>query len=90
MISRVTNQTVLQQAGEKPLTSQLLIRQVVLFGRIALQPHDSIMRKTIFEPYSYTPKVLTGRRRRDRPRLTWVHTIAAQALQVTGGSQQGL
>ena len=90
MISKVSNKIVLTNAGEKPLTTQLLARQLILFGRIASQPHECLMRNAIFEPLSYTPKVFKGTRRIGRPRLTWVHAVAAQALQVTGGSRQKL
>ena len=88
--SSISNKIILQNAGEKSLTTQLLIRQTILFGRIASQPNESLMRDAIFEPNSFTPKVFEGSRRIGRPRLTWVHVVAAYALQVTNGSLQKL
>ena len=62
MISHVSNKAVLQQAGEIYLSTQLLIRQVILFGRVALQSTDSLMRRTIFHPNSYSPTICEGPR----------------------------
>ena len=90
MISHITNQTVLERAGENCLSQQLRKKQIVLFGRIAAQPSDSVIRNTIFQPGSFKPKVFEGQRCRGRPRMTWAHVMAALALEVTAGSHQKL
>ena len=90
MISHIPNKTVLIRADEMLLSTQLLIRRVVLFGRIANMPHNSLLRTAIFQPQSLCPNVLDGPRSRGRPRMTWTSAVAAFALQVTDGSHQTL
>ena len=70
MISRVSNQYILDLHGTIPLSSVLLRRQLLMFGKIARLPAESAIRQLIFEDGTCIPKVLTNRKR-GRPRQEW-------------------
>ena len=88
MISHVSNNSVLQSAGERSLSKQLAARQVILFCKIAVLPDDSLLRNTVFKPSSFDLKLFEGARRRGRPRVSWVSAVSTQALSIAGGNSQ--
>ena len=88
MISHVSNRAVLQVAGEQPLSTQLLMKQTILFCKIARLPEESILRNTVFQTGSFDLKMFEGKRRIGRPRVSWISAISAHALQVVGGNSQ--
>ena len=55
-LSRVSSQIVLQTAGVAPLASKLLQHQLLMLGRIARMPQESLLRKVTFEPRSCEQK----------------------------------
>jgi len=88
MISHVSNKLVLQAAGEQPLSTQLTMKQVIFFCKIAVLPDDSLLRQTVFQPSSFDLKMFAGKRRKGRPRVSWVTAVSAHALLVAGGNSQ--
>ena len=79
MLSHICNATVLQVAGEVPLTQTLQIRQVNRLVRTAQLPAGSLLRDCVFEPGSTLPKVFAGKRRVGCPRLNWCTVVYAHA-----------
>ena len=54
-ISRVSNASVLQTTGERPLTCALQRHQLLLFGRVARKPDGHPMRDVTFCPSTLHP-----------------------------------
>ena len=82
MISHVSNDDVLGRAGAQPLCEKLYERQLLLFGRVALLPDNSVVRRVVFEPGAITPAQSSSTRRRGRPKLTWASVVYALALKL--------
>ena len=72
---RISNKSVLETAAQKPLSETLLHQQVLLYGKAAQSPHESILRGLVFCPGSLRPSADRYVRRVGRPRHEW----AAQA-----------
>ena len=89
-ISRVTNAYVLWRFGAKPLSQQLLARQLLYYGRLVSQEDDSLVRAISLEPGSARPRCWNTRRCVGRPRLRWTTCVYAQALAVANGSENRL
>ena len=90
MISRVTNAAVLSQAGLLPLSITIKERQLLLYGRVAMMPADSYVRRSALKPYSILPKQTGFNRKRGRPRLAWSTVAHAMAVKICNESQQAL
>ena len=84
-ISRVSNTTVLEMAKTSHLSDKLLHNQLSLFGKIAMSPNDSLMRKLTFHPNSLQPVALY--RRQGRPRLSWQSVLYAHARTIMSTDQ---
>ena len=89
MISRVANVDVLLQAGQTPLTFEVLRRQLLMFGRAVCDPVCTSMRNLAFRPACAEPKAVV-QRKRGRPRTSWLRSVHARALEVCNGSQEDL
>jgi hypothetical protein len=87
-VSRVSNASVLQTVGEKPLSRQLERQQLQLFGRVARQDDEGLMRQATFCPGSLQPATERYVRKQGRPRLEWTSAVYKLALQAAGGMQQ--
>ena len=72
--SRISNASVLQQAGSRLLSTSLLLRQKALYRRIAELPDDSLVRRLVCDSQGL-PMSWTQRRRRGRPRQQWAHSV---------------
>ena len=83
-ISRISNEDVLSQACSLPLSSMLLQRQLLLFGRIARMPDTCPQREVLFEPSSVTIRASEARRARGRPRQQWAQCVSKHAMQAAG------
>ena len=70
-ISSVSNKTVLESTGQKPLTNVLAKQQLILFGRVARAPEGSVLRDSTFRPRTLLPATDMFVRKRGRPRLEW-------------------
>ena len=84
-LSRISNATVLQQAGATKASSTLLLRQLQLFGRLATSPGTFPVRAGLFAGSSLEIKALFGQRRRGRPRSYWPEMVRAHAVAAGGG-----
>ena len=89
-VSRVSNKTVLDRFGPQPLSNQLLRRQLLFYGRLAGQPNTSLPRSVALEPSDVTPRFWNMRRCIGRPRLRRTSCVFAFAVQVAGGSVDGM
>ena len=73
--SRVSNNQVFDKAGVLPLTDQVLQRQLVLLGKAARSPSDSLVRRCVFIDDSLCPQVGRFVRRVGRPRFDWASQV---------------
>jgi len=87
-ISRVTNAFVLETAHSQQLSTTLMRRQLLLFGKLARQPDDSLPRRLVFKPASVETQVWAGSRQRGRPRQQWGSSVRKLAVAAAGGEQQ--
>ena len=82
--SRVSNQTVLEWAGQAALSQTLLKRQLLHMGRIARRPDEDVLRRSIFADGTFLPTSPTSNRKRGRPRATWAAEVHKRALEAAG------
>ena len=85
-VSRVSNKIVLDRFGARPLSTQLLQRQLLFYGKLAGQANTSLPRSVALEPSDVTPRFWNMRRCVGRPRLRWTSYVFAVAVQVAGGN----
>ena len=90
MLSRVSNERVLDTASARPLADQLIAKQLLLFGKVALMPDTSIVRKAVFRPSSTQLAKPAGVRKRGRPRVSWGCKARMHALRAAGGDENRL
>jgi hypothetical protein len=83
-ISRVSNQKVLEQSGQRRYTCQLLRQQLLLYGKIARSPDDDVLRALTFCPGSLQPVADRHVRWVGRPRHEWAGQLNLIALKVAG------
>ena len=83
--SKISNDTVLERAKAKPLSSILTRRQLKLFGRIALMDNHNILRPFVFVDNSFS-KPQSAPRRRGRPRMCWVDELHKIATRIAGSA----
>ena len=74
-ISHVTNSTVLETARSEKLSVTLLKRQLLFFGYVARKPSDDPVRMSILQPYSSEAQTVSSKRKRGRPRMTWIGEV---------------
>ena len=87
-LSRVSNATVLETTGRRPLTALLQKQQLLLSGRVARQSEGSLMRDATFARKSLIPAVDVFVKNVGRPRLAWAPEVGKLALQAAGGLQR--
>ena len=83
--SRVANVKVLETTEKWPLTHMLEKQQLILFGRVARQPQDSVVRSSAFCPGTLRPATDRYVRKVGRPRLDWTTEVNKLASRVAGG-----
>jgi hypothetical protein len=81
-ISRVPNAEVLAVAQQPKLSTILLRRQRLLFGKIARLPVGHPMRSSTFTGASLTPAVEQYVRRVGRPKDNWTRKLLNEALAI--------
>ena len=89
-ISRVSNVDVLKQMNARPLSEQLLARQLQLSGKIGRRPANDLTRCVALEKDAVEPKMWSSRRRVGRPCLRWTRCVHAQALALVDGCSERL
>jgi hypothetical protein len=87
-ISRVSNGSVLQQAGQVAYGRQLLRQQLLLFGRVARAPSTDPLRRITFVPGSLHPATGHYVRRVGRPRNEWAVMLEREARKVHASFNQ--
>ena len=80
--SRVSNKTVLEQSGQKPLDRQLLKHQMLLYGRVARSPATDPLRNLTFVPGGLEPATSRYIRRVGRPRNEWAVMVNRQCFKM--------
>ena len=80
--SRVSNKTILEQSGQKPLDRQLLKHQLLLYGRVARSPDTDPLRNLTFVPGGLEPATARYIRRVGRPRNEWAVMVNRQCLRM--------
>jgi hypothetical protein len=81
--SRVSNATVLQQAGQIPLGKQLQKQQLLLYGKVARSPAADPLRELAFCPGTLRPATSRYVRRVGRPRNEWTVMLEKRAYAMT-------
>ena len=77
---------MLSRLGATKLSNLLLEQQLGLFGKIARLPNTSPVRNLVFKDFSLDIRDLDIKRRRGRPRLSWISEIARHADLAVQGS----
>ena len=83
-VSRVSNANVLNEAGVKPLTTQLLHQQILLLGRVGREPEGSPMRRHTLVGSTARPQIGRYVRRVGRPRQDWTNMVLTEAVRRAG------
>ena len=74
-VSRVSNQVVFQRAGVKPLSEQLLKRQLLVLGRVACSPAGGPLRRDTFVVELLQPQIGRFVPKVGRPRQDWTAEV---------------
>ena len=85
-ISQVPNATVMDYFDAKPLSHQLLARQLHLYGKLCHRTQEDLKRQVALEPNDRIPRSWHPNRRVGRPCLRWTDCVFAEALQICEGS----
>ena len=89
--SRIPNKTVLTELRATPLSSQLIARQLVLFGKICGRDSSDLTRAvTLHLDSDVILRKWTTRRRVGRPCLRWSTCIHAIAVHICDGCETTL
>jgi hypothetical protein len=92
-VSRVSNAEVLVRAGVRPLSEQLLLQQLCLFGKAARASEGSPMRVDTFRAGGIKPVIGHFIRKRGRPRQDWTNEllkVARNVARASGTTLEGL
>ena len=82
-----TNAKVFAQAGVRPLSEQLLEKQLQLIGKVALSPAGSPLRRDTFFDGTLTPQIGRYVRRVGRPRQDWTTCLLQEARRLVGNAK---
>jgi len=86
-ISRVSNAKVFAQAGVRPLSHQLLQKQLRLLGKVAFSPAGSPLRRDTFVDDSLRPQIGRYIRRIGRPRQDWTSCVLGEGRRLLGDTR---
>ena len=86
--SRISNKEVLKRSEQAAYTTQLLKKQLMLFGRIARAHNDDPLRSLTFCSGSLTPTTSKYVRRVGRPRHEWASQLYTVAVDLAGGTDK--
>ena len=84
LVSRVSNQAVCDKAKVRPLSQQVLFRQLLYFGRVALAPDGHPIRRDVFVDGSLHFQLDRYVKRVGRPRQTWASELRKEADRLLG------
>ena len=83
-ISRISNDTVFRRARVRPLSAQLLRRQLLLIGKVARCPAGHAMRVDTFLKDTCRPVLGHYIRKRGRPRTEWATQLLKEGARLFG------
>ena len=86
-VSRVSNAAVFAMAGQRPLSDNLMKRQMLFMGQLARRPDEDPVRRSVFEPAGFDLRPPSGPRRRGRPRQSWGSMVMRNCLSVAGSRE---
>ena len=86
--SRVSNQTVLEKSGQKPLKVQLIRQQLLLLGRDSRAPNEDARRLLTFAPSTLPAATSLSKRRVGWPRFEWARKLLEVARQTWGFTER--
>ena len=83
-VSRVSNQTVRERAGCKPLSDKLLEQQMILLGKVLRAPLESPLQRVSLIPGTLQAATYRFVRRVGRPRREWVPSVLREVYKHGG------
>ena len=75
------------QAGVRPLSEQLLHKQLRLLGKVALSPAGSPLRRDTFIDGTLNPQIGRYVRRLGRPRQDWTSCVLSEGRRLLGNTK---
>ena len=78
---------MLRRASAKALSTCLLRRQLLYFGKLAKRPNTDPVREAIFKTGGVDLRDIKGPRRQGRPRLEWASEMKKCAERVAGSKE---
>ena len=87
-ISRISNATVLREAGHLPATTLLLRKHLLLLGKVMRAPEGHPLKTASFIPGTLRPATDRFVRRVGRPRVEWVNQVKDKALAISGSHEE--
>ena len=87
-VSRISNKDVLSTTSQRPMSTSLLRQQLILFGKVAREPADSVLRSAAFRPGSFWAATDGFVRTVGRPRLEWSSEVERHAVRAAGGYRE--
>ena len=84
-VSRISNKEVLARAAARPISEQILQRQLLMLGKIAMSPAQSPLRCCTFVDDGLIPLVGRHVRRIGRPRQDWTTGVLQAGETRLGG-----
>ena len=87
-LSKVSNESVLQQASTKKLSKIILQRQLDLLHRLALRSGSDIMRQSVFKQGSFEFNLPVGPKIRGRPKRLWAQVMMQHAVTAAGSTDR--
>ena len=85
-VSRISNDVVFERARAIRMSKRILLQQMVYFGHLVRRSDDDPVRALVFAPGSCEPLAPPGRRKRGRPRASWVNTVHEECVKAAGSS----
>ena len=82
-VSRISNTSVLERAGQVQLGRQLLKQQLLLYGRMARALDTNVLRSLTFIPGTLQPAAGRYIRRFGRPRNEWAIMLQKESAKIS-------
>ena len=86
-VSRVSNRSVLEAAGQAPYSAQLLKHQLTWFGKLGRADDQDILRELTLQLGTILPAAAQLHRRRGRPRSDWATCLHQKVHSFFGSSE---
>ena len=83
----MSNQSVRDTFGVQALSVTLLGQQLLYYGDISRKPSGDVVRDGVFQTEGLKLNRPLGRRRKGRPRDTWINMVHSAAITLAGTEQ---